>query len=54
MGPCLQPPSWCDASLPSHHPAHSAAFYECMDYYSNTLTKCRKEQVDFEEACPIS
>ncbi|KAI3438308.1 hypothetical protein D9Q98_000742 [Chlorella vulgaris] len=35
-------------------PDQLKAFYECMDYYSNTLTKCRKEQVDFEEACPIS
>ncbi|PRW57307.1 NADH dehydrogenase [ubiquinone] 1 alpha subcomplex subunit 8-B-like [Chlorella sorokiniana] len=35
-------------------PQQLKAYYECMDYYSNTFTKCRKEQKDFEEACPVS
>lgn len=36
------------------HPNLFAAYYECMDFYSNKFTKCRKEQADFEEACPVS
>jgi NADH dehydrogenase (ubiquinone) 1 alpha subcomplex subunit 8 len=33
-------------------PDQLKSYCECMDYYSNRFTKCRKEQKDFEEACP--
>ncbi|KAL4539788.1 hypothetical protein Ndes2437B_g01860 [Nannochloris sp. 'desiccata'] len=34
-------------------PSQLKAYCECMDYYSNRFIKCRKEQAEFEEACPV-
>lgn len=31
-------------------PEELKGYYECLDYYSNNFTKCRKEQKAFEEA----
>ena len=33
-------------------PQQLKAYYECMDYYTNKFTKCRKEQMAFEDMCP--
>ena len=33
-------------------PAHTLP--PCLRRCSNKFTKCRKEQTDFEEACPVS
>ncbi|GAB4818748.1 hypothetical protein N2152v2_005794 [Parachlorella kessleri] len=38
----------------SKAPEQLKAYYECMHYYSNRFTKCRKEQKEFEEAVPVS
>lgn len=35
-------------------PTQLQAYCECMDYYSSRFTKCRKEQTELEEACPVS
>ncbi|KDD75372.1 hypothetical protein H632_c716p0, partial [Helicosporidium sp. ATCC 50920] len=35
-------------------PKELREYYACLDYYSNRLTKCRKEQKAFEEAAPVS
>ncbi len=37
----------------SHHACHMPATNRLL-LCSNKFTKCRKEQKDFEEACPVS
>jgi NADH dehydrogenase (ubiquinone) 1 alpha subcomplex subunit 8 len=29
------------------------AYSKCMDYWTNEFELCRKEQHEFEEACPL-
>ncbi|CAM6010590.1 unnamed protein product [Sphagnum balticum] len=29
------------------------AYSKCMDYWTNEFELCRKEQLEFEEACPL-
>jgi NADH dehydrogenase (ubiquinone) 1 alpha subcomplex subunit 8 len=34
-------------------PDQLRSYCECMDYYSNRFSKCRKEQAAFEECAPL-
>lgn len=33
-------------------PEELKSYYECLDYFSNSFPKCRKEQKTFEEKAP--
>mmetsp|Transcript_12303 Transcript_12303/g.34566 ORF Transcript_12303/g.34566 Transcript_12303/m.34566 type:complete len:103 (-) Transcript_12303:158-466(-) len=39
--------------LNTEAPKELKAYYDCLDYYSNNLLKCRKYQEAFEKVCPL-
>jgi len=40
--------------LNAEAPDELKAYYDCLDYYSNNLLKCRRYQEAFEKKCPIN